>query len=214
MPLQSPLVVAEAVREQRPLWVDDVEAPEWAVPHPGWADLLGGLGIRGVIALPLIAGGRAVGVHGRRVPRASGRDCAIERATLRRWPSSAPRRMDRARLYRAEHRVAETLQRSLLPQRLPQLPRLALDARYLPGAEGVQAGGDWYDVIELDEHRVAIAVGDVVGQGAAAAPRSWGSCAARWPPPCCRGTGPPRRWSCSTGSPPGSPGRARPRRRA
>ena len=168
VPLQSPLVVAEAVREQRPLWVDDVEAPEWAVPHPGWADVLGGLGIRGVIALPLIAGGRAVGVMGVgfRVPL---RECAIERATLTALAEQCAQAMDRARLYRAEHRVAETLQRSLLPQRLPQLPRLALDARYLPGAEGVQAGGDWYDVIELDEHRVAIAVGDVVGQGAAAA---------------------------------------------
>jgi anti-anti-sigma factor len=97
------------------------------------------------------------------------RTCAIERATLMALAEQCAQALDRARLYRAEHQVAETLQRSLLPQRLPQLPRLALDARYLPGAEGVQAGGDWYDVIELDEHRVAIAVGDVVGQGAAAA---------------------------------------------
>jgi anti-anti-sigma factor len=39
----------------------------------------------------------------------------------------------------------------------------------VPGAAGTQAGGDWYDVVELDDHRVAIAVGDVVGQGPAAA---------------------------------------------
>ena len=96
-------------------------------------------------------------------------EVAIERATLLALAEQCAQALDRARLYRAEHQVAETLQRSLLPQRLPQLPRLALDARYLPGADGVQAGGDWYDVIELDEHRVAIAVGDVVGQGATAA---------------------------------------------
>jgi anti-sigma regulatory factor (Ser/Thr protein kinase) len=77
--------------------------------------------------------------------------------------------LDRARLYRAEQRIAETLQRSLLPQGLPRLERLALAARYLPGAAGTQAGGDWYDVVALDDHRVAIAVGDVVGQGPAAA---------------------------------------------
>ena len=111
----------------------------------------------------------AVGVHRHRVPRAACGECAIERATLLALAEQCAQALDRARLYRAEHRVAETLQRSLLPQRLPQLPRLALAARYLPGAEGVQAGGDWYDVIELDEHRVAIAVGDVVGQGPAAA---------------------------------------------
>ena len=77
--------------------------------------------------------------------------------------------LDRARLYRAEHQIADTLQRSLLPQGLPELDRLGLAARDQPGATGTQAGGDWYDVVELDEHRVAIAVGDVVGQGTGAA---------------------------------------------
>jgi anti-anti-sigma factor len=77
--------------------------------------------------------------------------------------------LDRARLYRAERGIAETLQLSLLPAQLPALERLALAAHYLPGAEGTQAGGDWYDVVELADHRVAIAVGDVVGQGPAAA---------------------------------------------
>lgn len=47
--------------------------------------------------------------------------------------------------------------------------RLALAARYLPGAPDVAAGGDWYDVLALDGHRIAIVVGDVVGRGAAAA---------------------------------------------
>jgi PAS domain S-box-containing protein len=157
----------EAVREQRPLWgttsVTRVGRASSGMGRPPRR-----LGIRGVIALPLVAGGRVVGVLGVgfRVPL---RHCAIERATLLALAEQCAQALDRARLYRAEHQVAETLQRSLLPQQLPQLPRLALDARYLPGAEGVQAGGDWYDVIELDEHRVAIAVGDVVGQGAAAA---------------------------------------------
>jgi serine phosphatase RsbU (regulator of sigma subunit) len=77
--------------------------------------------------------------------------------------------LDRARLYRAERGIAETLQLSLLPAQLPALERLALAAHYLPGAEGSQAGGDWYDVVELADHRIAIAVGDIVGQGPAAA---------------------------------------------
>ncbi|MGH3973010.1 MAG: SpoIIE family protein phosphatase, partial [Pseudonocardiaceae bacterium] len=50
-----------------------------------------------------------------------------------------------------------------------EFDRLAMAARYLPGAPDVAAGGDWYDVLALDKHRVAIVVGDVVGQGAAAA---------------------------------------------
>ncbi|MFN2534843.1 MAG: GAF domain-containing protein, partial [Pseudonocardiaceae bacterium] len=64
--------------------------------------------------------------------------------------------------------TAETLQRSLLPAALPDVPRLALAARYLPGAEGVEAGGDWYDVLDLDPDHIALVVGDVVGQGAPA----------------------------------------------
>jgi anti-sigma regulatory factor (Ser/Thr protein kinase)/anti-anti-sigma regulatory factor len=46
---------------------------------------------------------------------------------------------------------------------------VALAAEYLPGAEGTSAGGDWYDVLELPDSQVAVAVGDVVGQGPAAA---------------------------------------------
>ena len=192
--------------------MDDVEAPEWTVPHPGWADLLRRARDRGVIALPLVAGGRVVGVLGVGF-RAPLRQGPVERATLLALAEQCAQALDRARLYRTEHRVAETLQRSLLPQRLPQLPRLLLDARYLPGAEGVQAGGDWYDVIELDEHRVAIAVGDVVGQGAAAA-AVMGQLRSALAAALLQGHGPARPWSCSTGSPPGCPGRARPRRRA
>jgi anti-anti-sigma factor len=168
VPLDAPMVAAEALREQRPVWADDIEAPDWAGSRPGTRELLGDLGIHGVVGVPLVAGGRAVGAIGVGFGTPL-RDVPIERPTLLALAEQCAQALDRARLYRAEHQVAETLQRSLLPQRLPQLPRLALDARYLPGAEGVQAGGDWYDVIELDEHRVAIAVGDVVGQGAAAA---------------------------------------------
>jgi anti-sigma regulatory factor (Ser/Thr protein kinase) len=67
--------------------------------------------------------------------------------------------------------VAETLQRSLLPERLPDLPGLELAARYLPGAADAQVGGDWYDVISLRDGHAAIAIGDVVGHGLDAAAR-------------------------------------------
>jgi anti-sigma regulatory factor (Ser/Thr protein kinase) len=57
----------------------------------------------------------------------------------------------------------------LLPDRLPDIPGLALAARYLPGAAGTEVGGDWYDVIPLADGRVGIAMGDVVGRGIPAA---------------------------------------------
>ena len=65
--------------------------------------------------------------------------------------------------------VAETLQRSLLPDRLPDLPGLQVAARYVAGAADAQVGGDWYDVIALRDGHAAIAIGDVVGHGLDAA---------------------------------------------
>lgn len=73
------------------------------------------------------------------------------------------------RLLQRLSNTAATLQQSLLPPALPDLPRVALAARYLPGDEAVEAGGDWYDVLDVDPDHVALIVGDVVGQGAAAA---------------------------------------------
>ncbi len=67
--------------------------------------------------------------------------------------------------------VAETLQRSLLPERLPDVPGLGISARYLAGAADAQVGGDWYDVIALRDGHAGIAIGDVVGHGLDAAAR-------------------------------------------
>jgi PAS domain S-box-containing protein len=72
-------------------------------------------------------------------------------------------------VYQREHRIAETLQRSLLPERLPPIEGVALAARYLPGARGAAIGGDWYDVLERPDGRVALVVGDVAGHGLRAA---------------------------------------------
>ncbi len=68
-----------------------------------------------------------------------------------------------------EHRIADTLQQALLPERLPQLVGIGLAARYVPAEEGAAAGGDWYDVIELPDGRVALVIGDVAGHGTEAA---------------------------------------------
>jgi anti-sigma regulatory factor (Ser/Thr protein kinase) len=73
--------------------------------------------------------------------------------------------VDRAR----QHNVAELLQRTLLPARLPEVPAVQLAARYLPGADDTHVGGDWYDVVNLPEQRVGVAIGDVVSRGVRAA---------------------------------------------
>jgi serine phosphatase RsbU (regulator of sigma subunit)/anti-sigma regulatory factor (Ser/Thr protein kinase) len=68
-----------------------------------------------------------------------------------------------------ERGVAETLARSMLPDTLPQLPGLAMAARYLPTGHGSQIGGDWYDVLLLSDGKLAVMMGDVVGHDIAAA---------------------------------------------
>ncbi len=61
--------------------------------------------------------------------------------------------------------LASEVQLMLLPKEMPQLPGLELDARYIAAQ---MVGGDFYDVIKLDEHRVGIAVADVSGKGISA----------------------------------------------
>jgi two-component system, chemotaxis family, sensor kinase Cph1 len=75
-----------------------------------------------------------------------------------------------ARLERAEQddRLATALQRTLLLERLPEVPGLALAARYLPSAHDV-VGGDWYDLVLLPSGRVSVVLGDVAGHGLTAA---------------------------------------------
>jgi PAS domain S-box-containing protein len=73
------------------------------------------------------------------------------------------------RAYEREHRIAETLQRALLPQDLPRSTTFELAARYVPAEVGLDCGGDWYDVIELPSGRVALVIGDVTGHGLEAA---------------------------------------------
>ena len=77
--------------------------------------------------------------------------------------------LDNATRFLRERDVALTLQRSLLPQVLPDVPGLALAWRYFPGATGTNVGGDWYDVIPLERGRVALIIGDVMGRGLRAA---------------------------------------------
>jgi serine phosphatase RsbU (regulator of sigma subunit) len=75
-----------------------------------------------------------------------------------------------ARLARAEEddRLATALQRTLLLERLPEVPGLALAARYRPSASDV-VGGDWYDLVLLPSGRVSVVLGDVAGHGLTAA---------------------------------------------
>jgi serine phosphatase RsbU (regulator of sigma subunit)/anti-sigma regulatory factor (Ser/Thr protein kinase) len=71
--------------------------------------------------------------------------------------------VDKAALYGREAYIADSLQRAMLPDSLPQPTGVRLASRYLPAAETARVGGDWYDAIPLPGSRVALVVGDVMG---------------------------------------------------
>jgi serine phosphatase RsbU (regulator of sigma subunit) len=77
--------------------------------------------------------------------------------------------VENARLYEASARIAETLQRSLLPPVLPELPRMEIASAYRPAGVGLEVGGDFYDVFSTAEDQWYAVVGDVCGKGAEAA---------------------------------------------
>ncbi|WP_433803438.1 ATP-binding protein [Actinomycetospora sp. CA-084318] len=169
VPLDADTLLTRAVRSERSLWVHEPEPGEPTdAQDPELVALMRARGLRKVVTVPLIAAGNVVGgiTVGRDV---MGRLDAGERTTLLALAEPCAVALDRARLFRAEHEIAQTLQRSLLPQALPEVPRLPIAVRYLPGAVGTSAGGDWYDVVEVGPRHVAVVVGDVVGQGTAAA---------------------------------------------
>ncbi|MBW0134002.1 PAS domain-containing protein [Pseudonocardia abyssalis] len=158
--------LALATRTGQASWIRDRE--EWALRFP---DLLGPAvagGRHACATLPLLSRGIAVGAVylSFATPRIFPAD---EQAFALAMAAQAAPALERAVAADERRVIAETLQNSLLPPTLPDLDRLSLAARYLPGAQGTRAGGDWYDVLPLDGGRVAIAVGDVVGQGTRAA---------------------------------------------
>jgi serine phosphatase RsbU (regulator of sigma subunit) len=77
--------------------------------------------------------------------------------------------IENASLYEHERGIARTLQDNLLPDKLPDIPGVRTWWRYLAGGDGVNVGGDWYEVIPLSGGRVGMAIGDVVGRGVGAA---------------------------------------------
>jgi serine phosphatase RsbU (regulator of sigma subunit) len=77
--------------------------------------------------------------------------------------------IENASLYERERGIARTLQDNLLPEEPPAIPGVTTCWRYLAGGDGVEVGGDWYEVIPLAGGRVGVAIGDVVGRGVGAA---------------------------------------------
>src|SRR5262249_30662531 len=111
-----------------------------------FSPLLREKGVRSLVGMPLLAQDRIVGVLevGTLERRAFSQDDLL---LLRLVASRAALAIEHTLLHEQQRDIAETLQRSLLPERLPASLDLALAARYVPGGAGAEVGGDWYDAI-------------------------------------------------------------------
>ena len=127
------------------------------------------LGMRSLIIVPLIARGRTLGAI-TLIQDVSGRHYDDQDLTTAvSLADRAAVAIDNARLHGAQVEVAQVLQRGLLPDREPRIAGIDIAARYLAAGEGIDVGGDFYDVWPRSDHAFGVAIGDVSGKGARAA---------------------------------------------
>ncbi len=169
MPLDLPSVMTSAILARRPLLI---ESPDALRKHfEGVADVemfLKHSDERSWVGLPLLASGAPLGALRFSFTRPR-RVADEERVFLEALAGQCALALERASMFEREHTTAETLQRSLLPDRLPTVPGIILEASYLPVTRNMEIGGDWYDAFRLPDGKLAVAAGDVMGKGLTAA---------------------------------------------
>ncbi|WP_326642569.1 SpoIIE family protein phosphatase [Streptosporangium sp. NBC_01755] len=173
IPLSHSSVMTMAVNSRRPVFAESPDSLRSQLVDAGGDDesitgFITHSDERAWVGLPLLAAGRALGAlrfSFTRPQKISQEDGVF----LEALAGQCALAVERATLFEREHRTAETLQRSLLPDRLPVVRGLVLAQRFRSGSRHVQVGGDWYDAFVLQDGRVAAVVGDVMGKGVKAA---------------------------------------------
>jgi serine phosphatase RsbU (regulator of sigma subunit)/transcriptional regulator with GAF, ATPase, and Fis domain/anti-sigma regulatory factor (Ser/Thr protein kinase) len=164
-PVSEPLPGATVMRVDRPLFFET--AAELRRAFPALAAEIDALSHESFAVLPVTTG-VAAGVATLSWRHAVPLD-EEHRAFLEAIASQCGLALDRALRYESERRIAETLQRSVLPETVPSMEGVKVVARYLPGTSALEVGGDWFDTLTLDDGRLGFVVGDVAGKGIGAA---------------------------------------------
>jgi len=164
--------VAAVIRTATPELFAEIsdEMVEAGVSDPDQREMILRLGLRSVMTVPLVARSKVLGAL-TFASAQSGRifgdaDLELAQDLARRAALS----IDNARLYEERSHVARTLQRTLLPRRLPDVPGVEVASFYQSaGAMQTEVGGDFYDVFESGEGTWGVVIGDVCGKGVEAA---------------------------------------------
>ena len=159
-----------SIATSRAVLVEDLspEVRDRLIVHPGARAAFETLGGTSALSVPMVARRRTLGALAL-VMTSEDRTFGKEDVELAEdLAARAALAMDNVRLYQQEHSVADTLQRSLLPE-LPDVPGIESAAHYVSASSAADVGGDFYDLLALPDGSVGIAVGDVVGHDVAAA---------------------------------------------
>jgi PAS domain S-box-containing protein len=139
-----------------------------AAVDPEHLELLRAVGMRSALVVPMTARGSTIGAL-TMVSAESGR--AFDESDVEFAEQIARRAgllVENARLYTQRSEVARTLQRSLLPEALPEVPGWQVAALYRPAGRGTEVGGDFYDFWQVEGDWLMM-IGDVTGKGVGAA---------------------------------------------
>jgi PAS domain S-box-containing protein len=130
--------------------------------------LLRDIGTRSAVMVPMTAGDTVLGVITIATAASERRLGEEELGILQELGRRAGIAVENARVYAARSHIAMTLQRSLLPPRLPAVPGMTIAARFRAAGEGSEVGGDFYDLFPVEGGWMVI-IGDVTGKGPEAA---------------------------------------------
>jgi len=162
---------AEVMRTQKSIVWADVAAEDVAryAQSPRHAELMRIIDTRSMLIVPMVAGDRVIGTMQLATTSESGRMLGVADLELaEELARRAAIAVDHARVHAIRTHIATTLQRSLLPPRLPVIPGLAIAARFRAAGTATEVGGDFYDLFEARE-RWMVMMGDVTGKGPGAA---------------------------------------------
>ena len=162
VPLAADRPGTRALRRRRPAYYESVE--QLAADFPTSRERGEASGMGTFAYLPLWAAGSAIGlaVLGW---RESASLAPSDRPFLEAIAGQCALALDRARRYETERDIAETLQRSVLPESVPAMEGVRVAARYLPGSTAVDVGGDWFDTLTLADGKPRLRRGRRRGQG-------------------------------------------------
>jgi PAS domain S-box-containing protein len=169
--LDEPAGVPEVIRTGAARIFTDIppEALAAYARDPEHLELLRAVEATAAIIVPMAGANKTIGaitlVSSESIRRLSHADLALAERLGRRAGTA----VENARIYTERTRIAHILQRSLLPESLPEIPGVELQALYHAAGELNEVGGDFYDVFAYGQDRWMLVIGDVCGKGPRAA---------------------------------------------